>query len=286
MGDSSRGLWLKSGLVHHFGRIAKMPMIDVIVVLVEPEFESTIGFLARAMKNFGIAELRLVKPLARKGNEAHMWASHAQDVLDNAQVFSDLKAALEGANLSVGTTAQRASSVFRIIRKPVTPAELVEILAGVSGKLALVFGREGSGLSNEELELCELTLTIQASRQYPTLNVSHAAAIIFHQLYASASKSGPDDILAGDLVKGRILESIEWMSTRVALPSRNKTLVMKAFKSAMGRAGLRAREASLLAGFFRRVLTRLGESVQPEDAENRASANAGIQGDKGVIAEG
>ncbi len=260
--------------MHHFGRIAKMPMIDVIVVLVEPEFESTIGFLARAMKNFGITELRLVKPLARIGNEAHMWASHAQDVLDNAKVFSDLKSALEGANLSVGTTAQRASSVFRIIRKPVTPAELVEILAGVSGKVALVFGREGTGLRNEE------------SRQYPTLNVSHAAAIIFHQLYASGSKSGPNDILADDLVKGRILESIEWMSTRVALPSRNKTLVMKAFKSAMGRASLRAREASLLAGFFRRVLTRLGENVQSEDAENRASADAGILGDKGIVAEG
>ena len=68
--------------------------------------------------------------------------------------------------------------------------------------------------------------------------------------------------------------------------ARNKTVVMKAFKSAMGRAGLRAREASLLAGFFRKVQTRLGESVQAEDAENRASAHVGIVGHEGIVAEG
>ena len=236
-----------------------MQGIDVAVILVEPEFESTIGFLARVMKNFEITELRLVNPLARIGREAHMRASHAQEVLDNTKIFADLETALDGVNLSVGTTAQRASSVFRIVRKPVTPSELVHILGGVAGKLAIVFGREGTGLTNEELQLCELTMTIHASPQYPTLNVSHAAAIVFHEFYTASSSSSYGDVLASDLVKERILESIEWMSDRVGLPLRNRTLVEKAFKSAMGRAGLRAREASLLAGFFRRVQSQLGE---------------------------
>ncbi len=163
-----------------------MQGIDVAVILVEPEFESTIGFLARVMKNFEITELRLVNPLARIGREAHMRASHAQEVLDNTKIFADLETALDGVNLSVGTTAQRASSVFRIVRKPVTPSELVHILGGVAGKLAIVFGREGTGLTNEELQLCELTMTIHASPQYPTLNVSHAAAIVFHEFYTES----------------------------------------------------------------------------------------------------
>jgi len=255
--------------------VGKLQRIDVIVILVEPEFESTIGFLARVMKNFGMMELRLVNPLARVGYEAHMWASHAQEILDSVKTFPDLETALDGVNLSVGTTAQRASSVFRIVRKPVTPSELVHVLGGVTGKLALVFGREGTGLKNEELQLCELTLTIEASPQYPTLNVSHAAAIIFHELYTASSSSSHSDILASDLVKGRILESIQWVSDRVALPSRNRTLVVKAFKSTMGRAGLRAREASLLAGFFRRVQSQLGERAAEEHQE-RGFGNAEI----------
>jgi tRNA/rRNA methyltransferase len=238
--------------------------VDVIVILVEPEFESTIGFLARVMKNFGMTELRLVNPFARIGNDAHMWASHAQEVLDSVKIFADLETALDGVNLSVGTTAQRASSVFRIVRKPVTPSELVHVLAGVTGKLAIVFGREGTGLKNEELQMCELTLTIQASPQYPTLNVSHAAAIIFHELYTATSRSSYVDILASDLVKGRILESIQWTSDRIGLPLRNRTLVVKAFKSTMGRAGLRAREASLLAGFFRRIQSQMSEGRAAE----------------------
>ena len=247
---------------YFLGGLRKMERADVIVILVEPEFESTVGFMARVMKNFGMKELLLVNPLARIGHEAHMWASHAQEVLDNVKIFADFETALDGVNLSVGTTAQRASSLFRIVRKPVTPSELVHILWGVTGKLALVFGREGAVLKNEELQLCELTLTIEASPEYPTLNVSHAAAIIFHELYTASSRSSPSDILASDLVKERILESIEWMSDRVGLPLRNRTLVEKAFKSAMGRAGLRAREASLLAGFFRRVQSQLGERGQ------------------------
>lgn len=249
-----------------------MQRIEVTVILVEPEFESTIGFLARAMKNFGMTELRLVNPLARIGREAHMWASHAQEVLDNVKIFADLETALDGVNLSVGTTAQRASSLFRIVRKPLTPSELVRVLGGVTGKLALVFGREGTGLKNEELQLCELTLTIEASPQYPTLNVSHAAAIIFHELYTASSGPSHNDILASDLVKGRILESTQWISDRVGLPSRNRTLVVKAFKSAMGRAGLRAREASLLAGFFRRVQSQLGERGQQKEHQERGFA--------------
>ncbi len=233
--------------------------IDVSVVLVEPEFEITLGSLARVMKNFGITELRLVNPHANVGDEAHMWASHAQEVLDRAKVCSDLKTALKDANLSVGTTAQRATSLFRIVRKPITPTELVEILDGVSGRLAIVFGREGTGLRNDELQLCDLTLTIQSSPHYPTLNISHAAAIILHELFTAKSGTGHNDVLASDVVKERILESIDSISERIGLPSRNRTLVVKAFKSTMGRAGLRAREASLLAGFYRRIQAKVAE---------------------------
>jgi len=242
-------------------------LVRFVVLLVEPEFESTIGFLARAMKNFGLEQLRLVNPIAGIGREAHMRASHAQEVLEDTRTFTSLRSALADVHLSVGTTAQRSTSIYRIIRKPVTTDELVQILDDISGTVGLVFGREGTGLRNDELEQCDLTLTIQASPYYPTLNLSHAAAIIFHQLYTTTSRSNKKDLLAGKLVKEKTLETVDKISSLVGLPQRNRTLVVKAFRSAMGRAGLRAREASLIAGFFRRVQAELAE----EDGKNYAT---------------
>jgi tRNA/rRNA methyltransferase len=231
-------------------------LLEYVVVLVEPQFESTIGFFARAMKNFDLQELRLVNPVADIGGEARMRASHAQDVLDNARAFSSLGEALARTDVSIATTAQRTSLVHKISRKPVTSRELAGKLAGVRGTAALVFGREGTGLNNSEIGLCDLTLTLSASPAYPTLNISHAAAIIFHQLYTSSSdRSG--ELLAGAEVKRRILGFLKDSLDSLDLPNHDKALVAKAFKTLMGRSSIRAREASLLAGFFRKTSNRL-----------------------------
>src|SRR5262252_3201011 len=109
------------------------------------------------MKNFSIHDLRLVNPIAFVGREAHMRASHAQDVLDGARVFTSLHAALDKTDVTIGTTAQRALSAT---------------ISNVKGTCALVFGREGTGLNNDELNRCDVVLTITASPVYPTLNIS------------------------------------------------------------------------------------------------------------------
>ncbi len=227
-----------------------------VVVLVETEFEGTIGLIARAMKNFNLHDLRLVNPAANIGKRARMRASHAQDVLEKAQIFETLGEALVDADISVGTTAQRARSVYKILRKPVSPRELAENLRTLDGTVALVFGREGTGLNNSELNECDISLTIPASSVYPTLNITHAAVIVFHELYISASKT-PGEILAGTEVKEYILAYVDSASEIVGLRGEDRTLVGRAFKSMMGRSGLRAREASLLAGFLRKVSIRL-----------------------------
>ncbi len=228
------------------------------MVLVETEFEGTIGLIARAMKNFNLHDLRLVNPGANIGKRARMRASHAQEVLDKAQIFETLGEALVDADISVGTTAQRARSVYKILRKPVSPRELAESLRTLGGTVALVFGREGTGLNNSELNECDISLTIPASSAYPTLNITHAAVIVFHELYISASKT-PGEILAGNEVRKHILAYVDSASETVGLRGDDRTLVGRAFKSVMGRSGLRAREASLLAGFLRKVSIRLSK---------------------------
>ncbi len=119
------------------------------MVLVGTEFEGTIGLIARAMKNYNLPDLRLVHPMAGIGKEARLRASHAQEVLDKAQTLRTLDEALGDADVTVGTTAQRSRSVYKILRKPVTPRQLAGDLRALKGTVALVFGPEGTGLNND-----------------------------------------------------------------------------------------------------------------------------------------
>ncbi len=227
--------------------------------MVEPRFQESIGFMARVMKNFGLKQLRLVRPRAKLGATARMRASHAQDVLNAVQVVPSLKRAIEDANLSAGTTAQRARSLFRILRRPLSPETLSGNLAGVTGTVALVFGREGTGLTNAELDLCDMVLTIPASAEYPTLNISHAAATVFYELY-KRSKSAPTELLANEKLKEACLTFLDRASASAALTERERGLVLRAFRNMMGRSAVRAREASALTGALRAIASSLENS--------------------------
>ncbi len=112
------------------------------VVMVEPGYDETIGFMARAMKNFGLADLRLVNPITRLEGKAKMRAGHAQEVLENSQKFRSLSEAIVDQDLTVGTTAQKARSQYRVLRRPASPKELEEQLKSIHGTVALVFGRK------------------------------------------------------------------------------------------------------------------------------------------------
>ena len=206
--------------------------------------------------------LRLVRPRAKLRVKARMRAGHAQDVLDAVQVVSSLKDAFKDVDLSVGTTAQRARSLYRILRRPSTPEELAMNLEGVDGTVALVFGREGTGLTNAELDLCDMVLTIPASAEYPTLNVSHAAAAIFYELY-TWPRSGPRELLADEKVKESALMFLGEAAGSAGLADRERGLVLRAFKNVMGRSAIRAREASALTGALRAIATSLASRDVP-----------------------
>jgi len=243
--------------------VERVKLPHFVVVLVGTEFESTIGLVARAMKNFNLRDLRQVNPVAGIGKEARLRASHAQEVLDKAKALRTLDEALADIDISVGTTAQRSRSVYKILRKPVTPRELAGNLRALDGTVALVFGPEGTGLNNDELDKCDIILTIPASPAYPTINISHAAVLLFHELYVSKSNT-PGEILAGGQIRRRILAFVEKSSDAVGIQGENNVLVVRAFKSMMGRSGLRAREASLLAGFLRKISTNLAKASKDD----------------------
>jgi tRNA/rRNA methyltransferase len=227
-------------------------LTDLRVILVEPSFEESIGFVARAMKNFGLSDLHVVNPKAILGPNGRMRAGHAQDVLDSIVRDRSLEEALEGIDLSVGTTAQRSYVSSNLVRKPMTPKELATVAKTQAGTVGIVFGREGTGLTNTELDQCDATLTIPASLEYQTLNLSHAAAIVFYEMHLMSGESATDH-LASRQVKRTILRFLSESAAQSGMDEHDISLLARAFRNILGRSALRHREGSLLAESLRRV---------------------------------
>ena len=240
-------------------------MLEFRVVLVEPSFEESIGFVARAMKNFGLSNLHLVNPRTVLGRSGRMRGGHAQDVLDSIVEHRSLKDALEGLHLSIGTTAQRSYVASNLVRKPVTPRELGHVLKNRAGTVGIVFGREGTGLTNVELGHCDATLTIPAVSEYQTLNLSHAAAIVFYELHVAAGESSMDG-LASERVKKTILSFLSNSALRSGIEEHDRALLTRAFRNVLGRSAIRQREGSLLAEVLRRISEALSQTKEPDDS--------------------
>jgi TrmH family RNA methyltransferase len=232
------------------------------VVLVEPAFEESIGFTARAMKNFGLEALHLVNPVTTLSKEGRMRGAHAQDILDSIMVHDSLLDALKGLNLVVGTTAQKAHSDSNLIRKPMSPRELAGVVPR-NGTVGIVLGREGTGLNNHELSLCDALVTIPAVEEYPTLNISHAAAIIFYEL-SNPVVATVDEELGNENVKETILSYLAESLAVTGLEDYKIGLTTRALKNVMGRSAMRRREGSLLAGAFRQISQVLSNQRSPE----------------------
>ncbi len=154
---------------------------NVRIVLVEPRGAFNIGSVARVMKNMGITELALVNPVDFKNDEGFKGAVGARDVLENALVFDSLEEAVKDTNLVVGTT-RRSGKGRRI---SYTVEELSEKVFPVleNGKVSILFGREESGLLNRETDLCNILVTIPSSKDFPSLNLSHAVAVVCYKLF-------------------------------------------------------------------------------------------------------
>jgi len=245
-------------------------LIDLRVILVEPNFEESIGFVARAMKNFGLSNLHVVNPRVVLGPNGRMRAGHAQDVIDSIVEHTSLEEALEGLDLSIGTTSQKSYLPSNLVRKPMTPKELGRVVERQAGTVGIVFGREGTGLTNAELSQCDATLTIPASPDYQTLNLSHAAAIVFYELHPISGESATDQLASGE-VKRTILRFLSISAAQSGVKDHDRALLTKAFRNILGRSAIRHREGSLLAEALRRVSETLTLVKSPENSETPPS---------------
>jgi len=153
---------------------------NVRVVLVEPSHPGNVGAVARAMKNMGFERLYLVKPRRFPDEEATWRAASAGDVLDSAVVVNSLFEALSDCAFAVGASARERRIPWPILDARRASAEMVTRAS--QSEVALVFGREDRGLTNEELELCHLHVNIPTSDAYRSLNLAMAVQILCYEL--------------------------------------------------------------------------------------------------------
>ena len=160
------------------------------VILVEPQLGENIGMVARAMANFGLAELRLVNP--RDGwpsEKARSAASKADHVIDGTKVFETLEEAIADLNFVYATTARERYG-FKPVRSPVTAAETLRTRFKSGEKTGILFGRERWGLTNEEVALADEIVTFPVNPAFASLNIAQAVLLMSYEWM----KSGMDDL--------------------------------------------------------------------------------------------
>lgn len=170
--------------------------MHLAVVLVSPARAENIGAAARAMKTMGFTDLRIVDSQAHLEEGARRVAHGAGDVLDNVKTYPNLSDALADVQFTVATTA-RSRAKFHYYA---TPQELVPLLQEKSEWLhtgALVFGREDSGLTNDELALADILTGVPMVADYPSLNLGQAVMVYCYQL-ASLMQNKPETVAPGD----------------------------------------------------------------------------------------
>jgi len=151
------------------------------VILVEPAGTLNIGSVARLCENFGVSELRLVSPKCNHlAQESKKMAVRGLKILEEAQTYDELNSALSDCSRIIATCGRKDHGEIPLISNQ--EALLWAIESRKEEKIALVFGREDRGLSNEELLKANKVISLNTSKKYPSLNLSHAVAIVLHQL--------------------------------------------------------------------------------------------------------
>lgn len=236
-------------------------MIAARIVLVNTSHPGNIGAAARAMKNMGLQELCLVSPQQFPSAEATARASGADDLLAAARCVDSLDAALAGAALVVGASARSRTLPVPML----DPRECAELIARqpAGERCAVVFGRERTGLTNDELDRCHYLVQIPTNPDYPSLNVAAAVQVIAYELRMAAGltsgKTGKTQRFAtADEVELFYVHLEQTLRDIAFLDPANPRQLMRRLRRLFGRIRPNENEINILRG----ILTAIGEKCR------------------------
>lgn len=235
---------------------------SVKVVLVGTTHPGNIGATARAMKNMGILDLALVEPKEFPSDVATFRSKAAKDILEKASVHTSLEEAISECELVVGTSARGRTVPWPVLN----PREAAEEMhkSSLNGKVAIVFGREDRGLTNEELGLCNFHVHIPSDPEYSSLNLSQAVQILAYEIRLSylqdrhVNKEYWDVELANNEQTERLINHMDELMQEVDFydvenPRKLLVRIRRFFK----RSKIDVMEANIFRGLFATIQKKL-----------------------------
>jgi TrmH family RNA methyltransferase len=262
----------------------------ITIICIEPEVAGNLGAIARVMGNFGFESLCVINPAFRLDNgQLVARAKHAYSIIEKAKVlkirtkdiFPTLKKEFD---YLVGTTAMVGTD-FNLTRSPISAETLALKILGEHTlsdlKVGLILGREGSGLFNLEIKSCDFVVSIPASTNYPTLNISHALSILLYELFKEKtrlikknsmkkqahnlnskeinSKTSISHIsfASGEEKDNLVKRYSELINALEFETASKKNTQISAFRRIVGKSFFTKREVYILHGFISKVLEKL-----------------------------
>lgn len=230
----------------------------VRVVMSHTTHPGNIGACARAMKVMGLSRLYLVNPKYFPHDDAVAMSSGATDVLDAAVICDSIEAALAGTVAQAALTARRREMALPVRDVRTAAGELATLLADGNVEVALVFGTESSGLTNEEVAMCSLPVTISTSDTYRSLNVAAAAQIMCHELRMAVAEVPTAVAEPLVLATHEGLESLYALLEQLMLDAGfldrvNPGRAMPRLRRLFGRTQVEAEELHLLMGALKAI---------------------------------
>ena len=231
-----------------------MSLENIRIVMVRPRGSGNIGSIARAMKNTGLRELVIVGKARTRSFWARAMAVHGRDILSNALSYQTIREAVADCTLVVGTTCR--GGLYRDHSRSPRPVAGEMVAAAATGKVALIFGPEDHGLTNQELKHCQLLITIPTHPEYQSLNVAQAAVICLYEIYCASLgdtvKQFPPQARAEDIE--RLYDRMRTSLLNIGfLDSQNPEHMLFAFRRILGRTQLEERDVRILTGLFRQI---------------------------------
>ena len=228
------------------------------VVLVEPNGPLNVGSIARLCANFEVDELRIISPQCDIYSlEAKKMALKGQRYIDKCEIFNNLQQAIFDCDLVLASCGRVDKSKDSFFESPEDISNWISSIKQINN-LAIVFGREDRGLTNEELLMAHRILNIPSSDNYPSLNLSHAVSIILYELNKSSKRHLDKDLIAFDLASSKQINQsfleIEEMLIRVGylLKHTSRAKISK-FKKYILRANTSIHEMNILRGIVHQI---------------------------------
>lgn len=241
--------------------------MSISIVLVGISHPGNIGSAARAMKTMGLASLRLVAPARFPATEATVMAAGADDVLDAARVYADVAGAVADCGLIVGTTSRARHLPWRVVEAREAAREIAA--ASRDGEVAIMFGAERTGLMNEDIERCQLLLSIPTGAAYASLNVAMAVQVVAYEVLlalreegAAAAARGVPLASATEMEKfyghlGQVMEEVDFRDRN------GEGHLMARIRRLFNRAVLDQNEVNILRGILTSVQGRRRRAGEP-----------------------